>query len=159
MYGFIKNLPAAALHEHCGAAWVRKLVSVPTPQQLSPQDSWCVLQLLPATVNLPTSERHYKKQPTTGEREREREYAYFVSVWPEIAQAVHPTPACCGDWCRGSDVECVVRWRGPDSAACLPATRHQSHLISAVQPAAGLVSTGHKIELLVSMCIFSMFNR
>lgn len=84
-------------------------------------------------------------------RQREREHAYFVSVRPEIAQAVHPTPACCGDWCRGSDVEYVVRWRSPDRA-----TRHQSHLSSAVQPAAGLVSTGHKIELLVCMCIFSM---
>lgn len=54
---FVKNPPGAALNETSGAAWVRNLISSLIPWQSSPQDSWCMLQQLPATVNVLTSWR------------------------------------------------------------------------------------------------------
>lgn len=113
------------------AAWVRNLIPSLNPQQLSPQDSCCMLQQLSATVNMPTSWRHRGKWPQTGVYRCVCVWVciFLVCVTSRARNSPGSTSQCCLlRWqMKGSDVECV-EW---ESGSHLPATCHQSHVISA----------------------------
>ena len=104
-------------------------------RQSSPQDRWSVLQLLPATVNMPTSQRHWKKQPETG-----------VSVCVCVCVCEHAYFACVCVTGRARNSlgsashSCLVWWlmRGLGCGACWTAERTQT-----AQPASQLPAISH----------------